>query len=209
MWIKRISFWFKQRLLWLSTPFQKVISRMGHQEPDISPELVNRSIAMTIPGDIILTYESGRPTSRLIPGPLDHAAIVTNAMTVMEAVPDKFVNDRNLGGVREVKLEPFLYRKNQYVIIRPVYLDKENVNMAAARHSFFYQGRRYDHQFNIDNENIYCSELVYLCYRRFDNKFMEHISIYDEILPDDYLKLVDDSRRNDLKFEIVFDTRTI
>lgn len=210
MWIKRIKFWFKQRFLWLSTPFQKFISKSGHQEPDFDEALIDSSIKKSQPGDIILTYETGRPTASFIPGPMDHAAIITDLGTVMEAVLDKYVGDRNLGGVREVQLKPFLCRKNQYVIIRPVYKTTDRkINMSAATFSRSYKGRSYDHQFRIDNEKIYCSELVYLCYRRFDQKFMEHISIYDEILPDDYLKLVDDSRRNDLKFEIVFDTRTI
>lgn len=209
MWIKRIKFWFKQRFLWLSTPFQKFISRSGHQEPDFDEVMIDASIKLTLPGDVILTYETGRPTANFIPGPMDHAAIVTDTLTVMEAVLDKYAGDRNLGGVREVQLKPFLCRKNHYVIVRPVYLNDRKINASAALHSRFYKGRKYDHQFRIDNENIYCSELVYLCYRRFDQKFMEHISIYDEILPDDYLKLVSNSRRDDLKFEIIFDTRTI
>lgn len=131
----------------------------------------------------------------------------------MEAVTDKFIQDpltkamNNVGGVREVTLKPFLCRKNQFVIIRPVYLNGCSINISAGAFSRTYKGRGYDHQFRIDNENVYCSELVYLSYRRFDQKFMEHISIYDEILPDDYLKLTTDSKRDDLKFEIIYDTR--
>lgn len=208
MWIKAIKFWLKQRFLWLSTPFQKIISHMGYQEPTLNQNDIDVSVGLCLPGDIILTYESARPTSVLIPGPLDHAAIVTDLKTVMEAVTDKYMGNSNVGGVREVGLEGFLYRKNEYVIIRPVYLNSD-INFSAGHLSRSYKGRKYDHQFRLDNENLYCSELVYLCYRTLDHKFMEHISKYDEILPDDYLKLVDDSRRDDLKFVIVFDTRTI
>lgn len=202
-------------MLWITTPFQKFLSKSGYQESDLPEEIIEASAKLCLPGDIILTYETGRPTSRFIPGPMDHAAIVTDLLDIMEAVTDKFVQDpitkvmNNVGGVREVGLVPFLYRKNEYVIIRPVYLNDRKINMSAGTFSKTYKGRGYDHQFRVDNENIYCSELVYLCYRRFDQKFMEHISIYDEILPDDYLKLTANSKRDDLRFEIIFDTRTI
>jgi len=201
-------------VLWIFTPFQKALSKSGHQEPDISEELIDNCVKSSEPGDIILTYETGRPTANFIRGPMDHAAIITDLGTVMEAVTDRFVQDlltksmTNIGGVREVTLKPFLCRKNQFVIIRPVYKDIDRkINVSAGTYSRTYKGRGYDHQFRIDNEKVYCSELVYLSYRRFDQKFMEHISIYDEILPDDYLKLTTDSKRDDLKFQIIYDTR--
>lgn len=144
-----------------------------------------------------------------IPGPLDHAIIVTTTKTVMEAVGDKYENGKNIGGVREVPLRGFLTKKDEFVVIRPVYINNEDINKRAAAHSRIFKGCNYDYQFRMDNENVYCSELVYLCYRKFDEKFMEHISFYDQILPDEYLKLVSNSKRDDLKFEIIIDTRTI
>jgi hypothetical protein len=85
----------KFAFLWLITPIQKWLQRIGRQESLINSDQVGLIKSMIQPGDILLSYEKGRPTSLLIKGFYDHAAILSHQMTVIEAVGDKFIDGKN------------------------------------------------------------------------------------------------------------------
>lgn len=205
--MKKIKYW----LLLALTPVQKLLQRIGKQESMMNEVKVKEIMRLADQGDILLSYEHGRPTSFLIKGFYDHAAIITSKLTVMEAVGDKVINGKNVGGVREVDLEEWLYKKDHVAVIRPVYLDvfsyggRSNIiNRQAAAAALYFKGKAYDYGFNVDNEKVYCSELVYLSYVNFDTKFMRHIE--GEILPEDYYKMCFDLKDGAL-FELLYDSR--
>lgn len=204
----------KSLFLWLTTPFQKFLQQVGNQEALMTNEQVDRCLQLIQDGDILLSYESGRPTSIFIKGYYDHAALVTAKKTIMEAVGDYFVKDyrvkKNLGGVRQVDLEEWLFKKDSVCIIRPVYdseKHKINHNKIASRSVFFYEGLGYDYNFKYGNETVYCSELVYASYKKNDLMFMYHIPENKEILPNDYYTACFESKRSDMFFQIIYEAR--
>jgi hypothetical protein len=217
----------------ITTPLQIFMQRVGRQEPLMMADKVDRCLDLVKPGDILLSYESGRPTSYLIKGYYDHAAIVTHKKTVMEAVGNKYIfledyswleimtdyfriklgqnsklKRRNLGGVREVDLSEWLYKKDSVCIIRPVYKSsKFNFNLLASKAVMFYKGLGYDYSFTFGNLLVYCSELIYASYLKNDLNFMTHIRYDKEILPMDYYAACSDSHRDDMFFQIIFEAR--
>lgn len=204
----------KSFILWLFTPIQKLLQRMGSQESLMTSEQVERCLGLIQEGDILLSYEKGRPTSVLIKGFYDHAAIVTIRETVMEAVGDSWIYDGddkkyNRGGVREVDLREWLFKKDSVCIVRPLYKKKtkrkSDVNKNASDRALGYKGLDYDYQFQIGAEKVYCSELVYLCYAAFDPDFMNHID--GEILPIDYYKMCFDSPREDMFMSLIIEVK--
>lgn len=207
MKLKEIILTIKEFILGLLTPIQKFLQRMGRQETKITEDQVHEILALIKSGDIVLSFEYGRPTSILIKGFYDHAAIVTSKLTIMEAVGDSF-DDKNInhGGVREVGLEEWLYKKDYVAVVRPKY-ENDIPNREAAAISFFYKGRPYDYKFKVGGDAVYCSELVYLCYVTADKDFLGHIEY--EILPQIYYDLCKDSKTDKMKFELIKETRNV
>lgn len=183
-------------LLFLLTPIQKLMQHIGREETIITKETVDHIVKIHLPGDILLSHEKQRLTSIFIKGFWDHAAIVTNKNTVIEAVG---------GGVREVPLQEWLYKKDFVVLIRPTYPSKK-IGAMAAQFSFGYIGYKYNFSFSFSNpfrwasarRGVYCSQLVYLCYKKADPDFMKNRK--EKILPIDFLRYpkVYDSKENSL-----------
>lgn len=186
----------KRIILWLLTPIQKILQRIGRQEAKISAEQVNVIVALAKPGDIFLSFEYGRPTSFLIKGFYDHAAILSSKLTIVEAVGDYH------GGVKEVDLKEWLYKKDSVAVVRPLFTSNY-VNEMAAANSLSFVGKKYDYQFKLDNEVLYCSEVPYVCYRMENKNFMSCITEDDEILPNDYYEL----GLNSMDFELVAEVK--
>ena len=182
--MKTLKRWF----LWLMTPFQYVIQKLGRQEAKITPEAVKKILSLVQAGDILLSYESGRPTSAGIKGMFKHAVMVSDLITVIEAIGDLWKRDEetgvleNHGGVREQELIKWLYQIDKVALIRPNL--PEYIRKAAGKAAPKYIGTSYDYQFEFGSEKIYCSELPYLCYRPEDTNFMQDTG--DEILPQEY-----------------------
>jgi uncharacterized protein YycO len=175
----------KHLILKLFTPIQKWIQRLGYIESEFTVQII-RDISYKIKaGDVLLSYESGRYTSAFIKGEWDHAAIVDDELFVIEAVGDKIVKGKNIGGVRRVELQEWLWKKNHVVVLR--HYDFYTRLQAAIKSKTFI-GRSYDYQFKHGEETLYCSELVHSSYKHFDKLFMIDISDDKEILPIDYLK---------------------
>lgn len=110
------------------------------------------------PGDLIfikIPTSFGRAVEELTAADVSHVGIVaahdSGHLTVVHA----------LGKVQEEPLERFLERgKGHFAVSRYTFRSAEDVTafITAAR-SFL--GWPYDHHFLIDNQAIYCSELVY------------------------------------------------
>lgn len=172
----------KTFFLWLITPIQKFLQRTGRQEAKITPEAVKKILELAEEGDILVCYESGRPTSKLIKGDYDHAVMVGKGKVIVEAVGDKFVDKVNHGGVRSVDFTKWLYQVDGVALIRPSLPQYIRTRAAAAVLKFI--GTGYDYVFKFGSENIYCSELPYLAYRPDVTGFMSDTG--DEILPQEY-----------------------
>ena len=189
----------KSWILRLSIPFQKWIQRRGRRETIITKAQVDRIMSLARPGDILLSYESQRWTSMFIKGFYDHAVILSSRGSIVEAVGDKFVNGKNVGGVREVDLEEWLYKKDHVALIRVNHASSHIAGMNALK----YVGRGYDYSFSHGNEKVYCSELPYLCYRTDWPGFLKELPEDKEILPQYYLDFC-----GKLKYlELIVDTR--
>ena len=161
------------------------LQRRGYVENDFTKETVNKIVGMVRAGDVLLSFESGRWTSMFIRGEWDHAAIVDESLYVVEAVGDNFVNGVNLGGVRRVPIEEWVWKKKHICILRngdPI------IAMGAAHASKRYLGLGYDYSFSMGDEFLYCSELVYICFKEYDEDFLKFIPKTKKILPIDYLK---------------------
>lgn len=184
------------------------LQRRGRRETIITDMHVDSIRALARPGDILLSFEDQRWTSYFIKGNFDHAAIVTSNNTVMESVGDQFVKhgDKiiNLGGVREVPLTGWLYKKDHVALIRPT-LNSVFTNIIAASNSLKYKGLPYDYGFSSGPETIYCSELPYLCYSTEDVTFMDILPLHKQILPIDYLKMCE---VQPYRFKVLYNTRT-
>lgn len=202
----------RTRLLLSLKLFQIWLQRQGRRETIMTGMHVTLIRSQAQAGDILLSYEDQRATSKFIRGEFDHAAIITDKMTVMEAVGDFWVpiigaqketflekisrilfdkvnknKMANLGGVREVDLDEWLWKKDHVVLIRPV-MSCPIINTIAAKNAYKYKGFGYDYGFEMGGETVFCSELEYSCYYPADNSFMDHLPADKEILPIQYLE---------------------
>ena len=198
----------------MARPIQILLQRTGRQETRVTYADIRNIGMLCQEGDIFLSYESGRPTSILIKGDFDHAAILSSKHSIVEAVGDyfKLINGKlvNTGGVREKDFEEWLYKKDCVAVIRPIFRDSSGAldttpNKIAAAFALSLLGRTYDYEFRFDGESLYCSEVPYVCYRSIVSKFLSFIGIYDEILPQFYYDLT----KTDLKnFQLIYDSRS-
>lgn len=193
----------KTAFLWVFTPFQKFAQWFGRHEPLMTRESVDLAMSLVRPGDILLSYERQRITSLFIKGKYKHAAIFTSKWKVVEAVGDKFVVvngvEENIGGVREVDLEEWLFLMDGVAIVRPIY-DSQLVNECAGFNALSYLDCGYDYLFRTGNKSeIYCSELPYLCYLPLDKFFLKDY-FTSEILPQVYRDVCDD-----VKFKLIYE----
>lgn len=101
-------------------------------------------------GDLLfhVAHEANAITD-VTPGMIDHVAIVLTIDSVIEAVGN---------GVKTTPLDSLRQQKGYYLIGRVKGISRRQSAENARR----YLGRRYDHLFLPDNEEIYCSELVML-----------------------------------------------
>lgn len=150
------------------------MQEIGRDETRITRYQVDQCLLYIQEGDILLSYERQRITSLFIKGFWSHAAIISSKKTVVEAVKPK---------VKEVDLEEWLFKKDYVCIIRP--LCEEYIRKIAAANSLYYLGKDYDYTFSLDNMQIYCSELVYLCYKDYEDF---NLGKKDDILPEAYLR---------------------
>ena len=188
----------KHLLLNLLTPVQKWIQQLGYIENNFTVEDVDYMADLCQAGDILGSYESGRFTSMFIKGEYDHIAMVTDDKMVIEAVGDKFVNGKNVGGVRKVPLKEWIWKKNHIFIMRH---KTYGIGTKASKSYYTLVGTSYDYTFDRGNEKMYCSEIPYICYHTHDQYFLSNVPATKEILPIDYLSctsldLILDTRRS-------------
>lgn len=181
------------KILGFFKPIQIFIQRRGYVEPRFTKKDIDYLLSIIRPGDVLGSYESGRWTSFFIPGNYDHVAGVNLHLDVVEAVGDNFVDTetapfkerlkiffklrpglkkQNLGGVRTVGLEDWLWRKNEIYIARH---PDPQVGLQIAAEYDKYGDVDYDYEFDEDNDKMSCAELVKTCVKAFVKGFMEGI----------------------------------
>lgn len=113
-------------------------------------------------GDLIyikIPTSFGRAIEEVTHSPVSHVGIVarheSGALTVVHA----------LGKVQEEPLDRFLHRSKGFWAVQRYAFESPAAlaRFVASARSFL--GRKYDYFFVIDNEDIYCSELVYRAFR--------------------------------------------
>jgi uncharacterized protein YycO len=183
------------KILKLLKPVQIILQRIGRSEPKMNRQSVDQAMDLIRHGDILLSYESQRITAFFIKGEYDHVGIYT-PKGVIDAVGDKILSGKNIGGVRSTDLEEWLFNMDKVAIIRPLKTTLEE-NYFASTNSIGYIGKGYDYQFKIDKNKIYCSELIYLSYKEFGifNKIKS-----DKILPQVFRDLCDD-----VNFKLIYE----
>jgi uncharacterized protein YycO len=182
-------------ILMLLKPFQILLQNLGRKEPKMNRSSVDLAMSLIKVGDILVTHEKQRITSLFIKGEYDHAAILSPD-GVVEAVGDMYVDGVNIGGVRKVDIEEFLFLMDKVAIIRPI--TKGDVNYNAGCNSLGFVGTNYDYGFKIDKSRIYCSELVYLSYQVEANVFGSFKG--KRILPQHFRNICDD-----VNFKLIFE----
>lgn len=165
------------------------MQHLGKPEPRMQKPQVDAIMARCRVGDILLSHEDLRLTSSFIRGYYDHAAIIGPNNTVIEAIGK---------GVQQVDLAQWLYQKDDVALVK---VDCGDVTAkAAGENALQYLGRKYDYLFRLSADVIYCSELVWLCYKDLLVDFMS-VDADAEILPDDYWDLAEAKRGFSLAFD--------
>ncbi len=128
-----------------------VIAGVISCKPDIKKELMTGDIIFqTLPGEL------SEAISAITGSPLSHCGMVIkkddNALSVIEAV----------GPVRIVPLDDFIASgiDSRFTVVRFIdadQLDFDDIISEARK----FLGRPYDYLYRFDDENIYCSELLY------------------------------------------------
>lgn len=165
----------KTFFFWFTTPIQKLLQRWSRPEPEMTRDQVDYLKPFIEKGDLLLSYEGGRLTSPFIRGDWDHLAMVNDERKVIEAVAPK---------VKRVDLEEWLFKKKGVAVIKVK--QKRGVRISAAGFVNKFIDWPYDYLFKYGNRKAYCSEIGFLSYLEFDDKFMNHIAKGKEILPQDF-----------------------
>jgi hypothetical protein len=141
---------------------------VGDEQLDIAEQVIKR-------GDFILTYKIGEATNLGIPGEYKHLGIYLGNGKVIEAVGS---------GVRVVRLDGFLYRKDKFRITRDTLLSPSSIN-AMIDWLYKQEGQRYDMDLSPENGMFYCYELGAVGYERVKgNKMCKFKSLGAEFYTD-------------------------
>jgi len=130
------------------------MQKIGKPEPLVTYDEIMKAYLLIEPGDCILTRENYRLTNLFIPGHWSHAAMYVGNYDIVEAIGT---------GVRKVNLFEMLLKKDEFVILRPSWLQRGEREFAAME-AKSYVGIDYDYYFDT-NKALYCSELVYQAYK--------------------------------------------
>lgn len=177
----RLLSWIRYHLLSLAVPIQKLMQKIGKPEPLVHYDDVLKAMLHIEPGDCILTRENYRLTNLFIPGYWSHAAIYVGGQEVVEAVAP---------AVRGVHIVEMLLKKDEFIVLRPSFLSKQEARLAAIE-ARTYIGIPYDYLFDT-NKALYCSELVYQTYKEVTHqkpplKLMKTFGVYN-VNPDHFMQ---------------------
>jgi uncharacterized protein YycO len=129
------------------------------------------------PGDIIVTRIRWHLTNLFIPKFWKHASIVSPRKTIIEAIGE---------GVVETDLFDFISTKDYVCVLRLV--DKTSAHLQASMNALNTVGLKYDYEFEDNDNEYYCSELVYWAFQRAGTLLCAPKS---KVFPSDFFHAVD------------------
>jgi uncharacterized protein YycO len=134
---------------------------------------------------IILTLRKYCLTNLFIKGKYKHAAILNkNQSCVVESTTH---------GVRVTGIKEFLSTKHEYLIIKPSNYLASEMNQVESE-MVKYIGHPYDWLFDMNSNNLYCSELVQLVFNKVRHGLFKHIG-----------KIIEPSELLDADIEVVYE----
>lgn len=140
------------------------------------------------PGDTILTTSYGHLSNvfnRIFnPGKYMHGSMyvgeINGRPTIVESIGE---------GVVKKELPLFLSDKDKLAIVKPKkeFINKKQRNI-ACKHAISQLGKPYDYSFSLNEESLYCTELIYFCYKLANPEFpfVRKYKGNDEVKPNDY-----------------------
>lgn len=170
----------RAKLLELSVPISYVIGkiRMPFSRKQITGRHYLNLKTRLKPGMVIVSTTHGELSNLFIPGDWNHAALVRDSESVIEAVGS---------GVRVSDMVSFFTTKDHLAVLDPTFLDGVEKGRAVRTAESFI-GRPYDTRFVSGNKGLYCSELIYEAFRsvKSDTPFVpkERMGL-ETILPQD------------------------
>lgn len=108
------------------------------------------------PGDVLLCIDKRKLTTKLIPGEFSHAAMCVSNDGVWET------SEMTHNDYAKTCLFDICKESDRVVILRPQ-LDQSTINSAIEKCKSFHEAK-YDIEFSLGVEALYCSELVYESY---------------------------------------------
>lgn len=104
------------------------------------------------PGDVLLTFTYGEASVWFIPGKYKHIGWYMGDDKVLEA---------STHGVRISHLSEFVFRKDGIGCFRSKFATEQEMIDAVSRGAKL-EGKEYDFEFNTQNDQWYCSEIVFM-----------------------------------------------
>jgi len=152
---KQLIFWLMQRKLyrWLLKDVIPYI-RFTTYYPKFPGWKFHRGYALLEPGDIIVTDDSKKLTSVLIPGNWAHAALCVDIESEWE------ISEMTHEDYRKSTFFDICKESDRVAILRCTDWDPEYVSRIINKCKSF-EGTKYDGSFTLGVVALYCSELVY------------------------------------------------
>ena len=121
-------------------------------------------------GDVLLSVGKSPFSSMFVPGLIKHSALVvsTDEPALIEAVS---------AGVVKTGLFDFVKNKRIIYHVRPNFIGEDG-KKHATKEADKLLGRPYDNLFSMENKKLYCSELIYICYKKAYELYSARDSVY-------------------------------
>lgn len=141
------------------------------------PEEVFKQLEDIIqPGMCILVRDPLKLSHILIGGHWSHAAICVRKLYVNDVWQMKIIGEMGHSNYQELDLKEMLGYSQSVCVIKPKLSTPEYLNSMAARAQILgHVSRQYDQLFELGEESLYCSELVYMA---------DDVHLYDASLED-------------------------
>lgn len=153
--------WLHRFILRILTPVSKLLGeiRVAPKERAINSKHVIKIEELIAPGDILLTFSSGELTNFFIEGEYKHCAMYIGQGEIIEAIGKGVV-------IREI--EYFASSKDKIGVFRPLFCSGvEAVN--AVKIAVNQKGKKYDYNFEPNEQAFYCAELIAYAYQMSTN----------------------------------------
>lgn len=182
-------------LLRAAAPLTRLISTINLRigKPPLTGEMYREMLHIARPGDLILTRTSLRPTNLFIPGKWSH-------LQILAGDPYGTTIEATMPLVRYSSLVDVWAGASEVMLIRPRFASQQQ-RIDAYDHAKKYIGLPYDTEFELTDNEFYCSELVVRAYADAGSAIPWH-AISRNVGGDTYV--VPSDFENETQFEILW-----